>query len=1692
MPDFRVKVTVDSREGAANLGDLEHAERKAGQEAKHSAEFTLEYREAVDKLKESAKAAFGVIGIGFGVEELFKDAITATANFDKALSQVKAGILSTGGAAGVSSTELQELAEHLQSVSTYSHTAVLGMESILLTFTKVGKETFPQASQAILDMATRMGTDLTSAAVQVGKALQDPEKGITALHRVGVAFSDVQKDLIKNFVDTGQTAKAQAVILKELETEFGGSAAAAKNTLGGALSDLKNLLDDFLEALGAGLTPALQEVSKSMGEFLVTNKDVAKSIGQELGDAIIGVANLLKFFAENWDLIVKGVVIFASYKVGMLFLEVAEGIKKATEAEALFNAVSAASPWGLLAVAIGLVIYQMHLYTAAVEADYQAEQKRLALSGDIKKFLEETRNRTEALTVAENEHAQALINTSKVEAEQARISADRDTKELARLKQEQDDQYRRMVTAGGSPDRMDMTDLSATQKISDDGGKIKDLTQKIQDEKAVAMEAEQHLGLLEKQVNKLGVAHKDLTDHVTKSTKAQESALDSLRNWLKEQDQKLAALAKEAEAAKNGQRAMRDQEIQDAANAEVLKRQIELGKQKLQLSKEDRQHIIDVITGEKQLQDQKKENLKAYNEEFDALKKLAEIRYQTDQYKTETDLIDKGRQALNHYKDSVVALGIALQATKGNILSPLFNQIFSAAVVEEQAKRTEDILSKAHERGLQDRQAEDNKVNKEIADEQLKDEQEAYNKIAGLFGDVMNQILGVGAASWHDMLDNWLKSFEQFVAQLIAKWAATQFVTSWQSGGNGLTGGSNGGIIGAVGGLFNRGGTPGSGSTPGTGTNGSTTPAGGGAGGWGTVAAGAGIGAAVGSQAGIGGAGTVAGAAFGVAATAWVVPVYGWIVAVVAVAIGVIATIVGLISKNASNWAKASIGVKDGEFAVVQLRGAKDRIAYLNPVAQALVSGLNQFISAIGGVLEDSNKTILVIGRTGHSKNTDYFVQYANGLVAHFGGDVQAAMEFATIQALKASKIGGLSSEVTAAIQNSEASTLEALQSDIEFGQKIHDMGLGQIAQAVEHDFQEFQANLARAQQLKIPTDNLFTDLGSRIQDMRNQILGIHLTPLEQLHRDVDEFNRQLDVQRAQYQQTITTQKLQADSARLQIAVLEAQLQAEGYGAVARLGFARADMDAAGMTASGADLIAAALAIAKGDLAAAEQAIADSQRVLDSLGPNITPEQEAEAARRLHKGNGKGGNTELDNLKQMIDAVNKAAASNGLDGFHKSLLDINSKWDDEITKLKGNKKAIDEANASRQKEIELLKQQTAAQVKNDLKPYQLEMAGKGQWDKALADLKEKFAQTMKDAIASGVPKWQVKAANVQANKDLGQEVIASLNIPTVNTINQFKTLKDTLSFLRDNAATLGLTIEDVGRISGQVGTQMFVTLADSLLQNINNAEETKQLNQIKWDLELANYRLQIQLLESAGILTQAQIDFLNHALTELPTTAPANTANVAAENLSAANVQTQAAQTQVTAANNMQSAIESLVKYNASLLTDSALSPLTPQQQLDAARAAYEATAGRAQLHDANAINDLPGVEKTFLDLARAFYGSSSLYSDIFNQIRGFNANVIGANGGNLNNQSYSPFTGGSGSTGQVPSYVPSTGSNITNGDQIVQQLFSFRSEFTFKMDRAYTGDQAGRDKQEAILSELRLMRANLDRLNSLRVQEAA
>jgi LysM repeat protein/uncharacterized membrane protein YphA (DoxX/SURF4 family) len=152
-----------------------------------------------------------------------------------------------------------DLASALQKVTRYDDESILSAENLLLTFTNINKKIFPETTKLVLDMSTALGQDLKSSAIQVGKALQDPILGVTALRRVGVNFNKQQEEMIKGMVESGDLMGAQKYILKELKTEFGGAAEAAGKTFAGKLDILKNKFGDLLEVIGAKLVPVLEK-----------------------------------------------------------------------------------------------------------------------------------------------------------------------------------------------------------------------------------------------------------------------------------------------------------------------------------------------------------------------------------------------------------------------------------------------------------------------------------------------------------------------------------------------------------------------------------------------------------------------------------------------------------------------------------------------------------------------------------------------------------------------------------------------------------------------------------------------------------------------------------------------------------------------------------------------------------------------------------------------------------------------------------------------------------------------------------------------------------------------------------------------------------------------------------------------------------------------------------------------------------------------------------------------------------------------------------------------------------------------------------------------------------------------------------------------------------------------------------------
>jgi phage-related minor tail protein len=206
------------------------------------------------------------------VTDFVGGAIEEASSWNSVMAQTEAVIASTGGAAGLTAKEMADMASEMSAASgqsLFSDDAILGAQNVLATFTNIKGENFGSATKSILDMSQALGMDLDSAAMQVGKALNDPVAGIAALSRSGVQFTADQEAMIKAMVEAGDTAGAQELMMKELNTQFGGSASAAVDTYAGQQIVLQEQFAGIQQTLGEALMPILMEFGKFMSDTVV-------------------------------------------------------------------------------------------------------------------------------------------------------------------------------------------------------------------------------------------------------------------------------------------------------------------------------------------------------------------------------------------------------------------------------------------------------------------------------------------------------------------------------------------------------------------------------------------------------------------------------------------------------------------------------------------------------------------------------------------------------------------------------------------------------------------------------------------------------------------------------------------------------------------------------------------------------------------------------------------------------------------------------------------------------------------------------------------------------------------------------------------------------------------------------------------------------------------------------------------------------------------------------------------------------------------------------------------------------------------------------------------------------------------------------------------------------------------------------
>lgn len=346
-----------------------------------------------DRMTDTFKNLKGLLLSGLGITAFFEgwqfieNSKVAFEGLEKAIARVDTVLKSTKFAAGFSSEDIQNQSKELSNGITAKRDEILDAQGMLLSFHDIKGNTFKETTSAVADFATFYKENMTEAAMQVGKAVNNPLKGMARLVRMGVEFDPIQQKHIKNYMQQGNLLAAQAVILKELNTEFGGQAKAFALTDAGKIQvaskqweELQFKLGEIISRVEVSLIPSFTKMvnvikdafnSSAIQFFIIHIKDLIswalKLLPIWFGYKIVmaGVYKVQKLVAFGEALFTKELITNTGAVAGNKFavLGFAQYMESTTVAiggtsaamEAL-NAAIASTAFGVLIVGLGLVI----------------------------------------------------------------------------------------------------------------------------------------------------------------------------------------------------------------------------------------------------------------------------------------------------------------------------------------------------------------------------------------------------------------------------------------------------------------------------------------------------------------------------------------------------------------------------------------------------------------------------------------------------------------------------------------------------------------------------------------------------------------------------------------------------------------------------------------------------------------------------------------------------------------------------------------------------------------------------------------------------------------------------------------------------------------------------------------------------------------------------------------------------------------------------------------------------------------------------------------------------------------------------------------------------------------------------------------------------------------------------------------
>ena len=652
-------------------------------------------------------AAIGsVVSFGQSSVEAFNEA-------QRSIAKVETVIKSTGGAAGFTVDELKKKAEELQNVTAFDGDEILEkVTAPLLTFTKIQGKTFEDAQKAALDLSTLFGGDLQSASLQLGKALQEPSKGLVALRKSGISFSETQIDQIKRLEQTNQLAKAQAIILEEVNKQVGGQAEAFAKTDAGKIQQITNKFESFKETIGGfisqGIGKIAQLVEPLIEPLINGTKELFSALAplgvvfSDLFSSLTGGTKVSEVFSYVWDKI-SSLLFSTTQAIETTYFAIKDLIKTFLEIPgvgATFEFVFD----GIISL-IGGFLKSLQLIPAGIAGIYAVidqfvkniknlDFSQSALAAGDKAFKAVLDARKKSLQDAEDAKKQAAA-AAKAEAEakkQAIAEAEAAKKKAADAKKEREkpdkeleDQYRRLnelrrsikqLASENIDNVFDKQIIDAKNRTADELAKLEENRKKVQDK-------------IKGQKGKETKLDKDELDYIDQQTK-------QIKDKLKKQTLEINQKRREAfEQQQDQLRKNRDEANKILLNTRVTGLSERLGNIKTGAEDKIQTIKLDYEINKEKLDDQLKAGLLS-QKEYEAQINSLEISSKSEQ---EAIIKERNKRILAIYDEYLLLRKGQIETERDIAISDLgIEESKALESVGEKLKRGEiESVSKANE-----------------------------------------------------------------------------------------------------------------------------------------------------------------------------------------------------------------------------------------------------------------------------------------------------------------------------------------------------------------------------------------------------------------------------------------------------------------------------------------------------------------------------------------------------------------------------------------------------------------------------------------------------------------------------------------------------------------------------------------------------------------------------------------------------------------------------------------------------------------------------------------------------------------------------------------------------------------------------------------------------------------------------------